>query len=62
MELKRFICLVGQGGFAIEHIVDYTVVYDCGSVFSPYMVSNSVYHLSHEDNRKQLFLTYCSTR
>lgn len=50
MELKRFICPVGQGGLAIEHIGDYSVVYDCGSVSSPYMVSKSIDRLSHEVN------------
>ena len=43
-------CPVGQGGFAVEHIGDYTVVYDCGSDSSPYMLSNSICRLSHEIN------------
>lgn len=31
---ERWVCPVGQGGFAVESIGGYTVVYDCGSVSS----------------------------
>lgn len=43
---RRFICPVGQGGFSIEKIEGFTVVFDCGSSTSSNMVKNCIDHLS----------------
>lgn len=46
MNHHRILCPVGQGGFDVERIGDFTVAYDCGSVSSPNMVENCIDHLS----------------
>lgn len=43
---QRFFCPVGQGGFSIEKIEGFTVVYDCGSLSSFNMVVNCIDHFS----------------
>ena len=48
MKLERFIYPVGQGGFAVERIGNYTVVYDCGSISSLGMVEHCIDHLAQE--------------
>lgn len=56
---ERFICPVGQGGFSIERIEDFVVVYDCGSTSSPQMVESCIdtlaQHVNHVD---RLFLSH----
>lgn len=50
---ERFICPVGHGGFSVEIIEDYVVVYDCGSTSSPHMVESCIdklaLHVNHVD-------------
>lgn len=50
---ERFICPVGHGGFSVEIIEDYVVVYDCGSTSSPQMVESCIdklaLHVNHVD-------------
>ena len=59
MEHQRFLCPVGQGGFAIEVIGDYTVVYDCGSLTSQQNVEKCIDHLQRERKRVNvLFISH----
>ncbi len=56
---ERFICPVGQGGFSIEIIDGFVVVYDCGSTSSPQMVESCVDYLArHTDHVDLLFISH----
>lgn len=55
----RCICPVGQGGFAIEEIDNYIVVYDCGSITSPQMVESCIDRLVRRtDHVNLLFISH----
>lgn len=57
---KRKLCPVGQGGFSIEMIENFTVAYDCGSTSSKNMVENCIVHLSSSvfDHIDILFISH----
>ena len=56
---ERFICPVGQGGFSIEMIDGFVVVYDCGSVSSPNAVEQSIDKLWQDaDHVDVLFISH----
>lgn len=56
---ERFICPVGQGGFSIEMIDGFVVVYDCGSVSSPNAVELSIDKLWQDaDHVDVLFISH----
>lgn len=58
MNHKRFICPVGQGGFSVERIDDYFVVYDCGSVSTPQNVERCINELQR--NTKHVDVLFIS--
>ena len=56
---KRFIFPVGQGGFSIEKIDGFVVVYDCGSVSSPNAVEQSIDKIQQDtDHVDVLFISH----
>lgn len=42
IEHRRYIYPVGQGGFAVENILGYTVAYDCGSITNQGMLESCI--------------------
>ena len=56
---KRFIFPVGQGGFSIEKIDGFVVVYDCGSVSSQNAVEQSIDKIQQDtDHVDVLFISH----
>lgn len=59
MRHERYICPIGQGGFSIERIEDFVIVYDCGSTSSPQMIESCIDRLSLEtDHINLLFISH----
>lgn len=59
MKLCRYIRPVGQGGFSIERIEDFVIVFDCGSVSSPQVVEKWIDKLQCEvDHVNVLFISH----
>lgn len=56
---ERYICPVGQGGFSIEKIDGFVVVYDCGSVSSQNAVEQSIDKIQQDtDHVDVLFISH----
>ena len=59
MEHRRFIYPVGQGGFSVERLEDFVVVFDCGSVSSPQVVEKWINELQKRTNHVNvLFISH----
>ena len=48
MKLERILHPVGQGGFSVEIIKDFCIVYDCGSISSYSMIESCIDHFSRK--------------
>lgn len=56
---ERFLCPVGQGGFSIEWINGYIIVYDCGSISSPQSIEKCMDRLKKKtDHIDVLFISH----